>query len=93
MSHVADSKDNTDIRILEKLSWLATLISFQQDMFDHIIRLNLLQFVLKISDKKYPSSIRSNAVLAISLLTYNENLFDEIIRQGVIDLIMALCRD
>jgi len=26
-------------------------------------------------------------------LTYNEKLFDEIIKQGVIDLIMELCRD
>ena len=32
-------------------------------------------------------------MLAISLLTYNENLFDEIINEGVIDLVMALCRD
>jgi len=62
-------------------------------MFGHIIKLNLLQFILKISESKYPSSIRSNAVLAISLLTYNEMLFDEIIDKGVIDLIMSLCRD
>jgi hypothetical protein len=48
-------------------------------MFDHIIKINLLTFVIKISGKNYKSSIRSNAVLAISLLTYNENLFDEII--------------
>jgi hypothetical protein len=49
--------------------------------------------VIKISGKNYKSAIRSNAVLAISLLTYNENLFDEIINKGVIDLVMALCRD
>lgn len=49
--------------------------------------------MIKISGKNYKSSIRSNAVLAISLLTYNENLFDEIIKQGVIDLVMTLCRD
>lgn len=62
--------------ILEKLSWLATLISFHEDMFDQIIKINLLQFVIKISHNSYPSPIRSNAVLAISLLTYNERLFD-----------------
>ena len=62
-------------------------------MFDHIIKINLLTFVIKISGKNYKSAIRSNAVLAISLLTYNENLFDEIINKGVIDLVMALCRD
>lgn len=93
MSKMADLKQNQDYRVIEKLSWLVTLISFHQDMFDHIIKLNLLEFILKISDSKFPSSIRSNAVLAISLLTYNEMLFDEIINKGVIDLIMALCRD
>ena len=75
-------------RVLEKLSWLVTLISFHQDMFDHIIKLRLLEFILKISKNEYPANIRSNAVLAISLLTYNEMLFDEIIDKGVIDLIM-----
>ena len=62
-------------------------------MFDQIIKIDLLQFVIKISHNSYPSPIRSNAVLAISLLTYNERLFDQIIDQGVIDLIMQLCRD
>ena len=62
-------------------------------MFELIISLDLLQFILKLSEAKYPNKIRSNAVLAISLLTYNEKLFDEIIKQGVIDLIMELCRD
>jgi hypothetical protein len=76
---VADSKDIQDIRMLEKLSQLMTLISFYQDMFQDIVKLNLLAFIVKISDIKYTSSIRSNAVLAISMLTYNEKLFDEII--------------
>lgn len=93
LTKMADNKQNQDYRIIEKLSWLVTLISFHQDMFDHIIKLNLLEFILKISDTKYPSSIRSNAVLAISLLTYNEMLFDELINKGVIDLIMSLCRE
>ena len=62
-------------------------------MFDHIIRLNILDFIIKITNSKFPSTIRSNAVLAISLLTYNENLFDEIIKKGVIELMMTLCKD
>jgi len=62
-------------------------------MFDHIIRLNILDFIIKITHSKFPSTIRSNAVLAISLLTYNENLFDEIIKKGVIELMMTLCKD
>ena len=57
-------------------------------MFDHIIKINLLSFVIKISGKNYKSTIRSNAVLAISLLTYNTNLFEEIITKGVIELVM-----
>ena len=62
-------------------------------MFDHIIKLDLLKFVIDISKDKYKSEIRSNAVLAISMLTYNENLFQELIDKGVIDLIMNLCKD
>ena len=93
MNGMVDSMENSDLRLLEKLSWLVTLISFHKDMFEHIIKLDLLKFILKIADQKYPNKIRSNAVLAISLLTYNEKLFDEIIKQGVIDLIMDLCRD
>ena len=62
-------------------------------MYDLIIKEGMLPFIIKISGAQYPSAIRSNAVLAISLLTYNELLFDEIIKQGVIDLIMGLCRD
>jgi hypothetical protein len=49
-------------------------------MYDLIINEKMLPFIIKISDAKYPSAIRSNAVLAISLLTYNELLFDEIIK-------------
>ena len=53
----------------------------------------MLDFVLKMTNKKYSSNIRSNAVLAISLLTINEHLFGEIIKKGVIDIVMDLCRD
>lgn len=37
--------------------------------------------------------MRSNAVLAISLLTYHESLFNELISNGVIDIVMNLCMD
>jgi hypothetical protein len=93
MEAVTSQSENYDNRILEKLSWLAALISFHQDMFDQVIKLDLLRFIIKISQPRYSGRIRSNAVLAISMLTYNENLFDEIINQGVIDLVMSLCRD
>ena len=93
LASTSDSKDAQDLNILKKLSWLATLISFHKDMYHHIKRIGLLQFVIKISGTQFPSQVRSNAVLAISLLTYNENLFDEIINEGVIELVMALCRD
>lgn len=93
MDQIVKGNDPADTRLIEKLSWMATLISYHQDMFEHIIRLGLLDFVITISDKKYNSTIRSNAVLAISLLTYDERLFDELINRGVIDLIMQLCQD
>jgi hypothetical protein len=62
-------------------------------MYKIILDLNMIDFVLKIAHEKFSSSIRSNAVLGISLLTFNENLFEEIIKKGVIDLVMNLCRD
>jgi hypothetical protein len=93
MMAVADSKDKEDQRLLEKLSVLLTRVSFHQDLYQLIINQKLLGFILKISDQKYSNTVRSNAVLAISLLTYNDKLFDEIIKWGVIDLIMDLCQD
>ena len=36
----------SDIRTLEKLSWLVVLISYHEDMFDQIIKMNLLKFVI-----------------------------------------------
>lgn len=53
--YVTDSKETSDIRILEKLSWLATLIGYYEDMYDHIKRINLVQFVIKISQPPYSS--------------------------------------
>ncbi len=72
---------------------MTTLVCFYPDMIDQIIRLNLLEFIIKISGRQFSSSIRSNAVLALSLLTYHEKMFDELIRRGVIDLVMDLCKD
>lgn len=53
----------------------------------------MLSFIIKLMDSKYSVAIRSNAVLAISLLTYHEILFEELINQGVIDMVMDLCMD
>lgn len=72
---------------------MITLICFYPDMIDQIIKLNLLEFIIKISEATYSSSVRSNAVLALSLLTYHEKMFDELIKRGVIDLVMDLCKD
>lgn len=83
----------TDNRTLEKISQMITLICFYPDMIDQIIKLNLLEFIIKISESTYSSSVRSNAVLALSLLTYHEKMFDELIKRGVIDLVMELCKD
>ncbi len=63
--------DESERRIIEKLSWLAALISFHEDMYDYVEPINLLEFIIRISSDSYPPLIRSNAVLAISLLTYN----------------------
>ncbi len=46
-----------------------------------------------ISGTQYNTNIRSNAVLALSLLTYHEMMFDELIKRGGIDLVMELCKD
>ena len=46
---------------------------------------------MKLIHTKYPAIIRSNAVLAISLLTYHEQLFDDLLSNGIIDMVMNLC--
>lgn len=84
---------SVDDKTLEKLSWMTTLICFHPDMINEIIHLRLLAFIIKLVEPKFPAAIRSNAVLAISLLTYHEQLFDELISNGVIDLVMNLCMD
>ena len=82
-----------DDKILEKLSWMTTLICFHSDMIEHIIQLKLLHFIIKLIDPKFPANVRSNAVLSISLLTYHESLFQDLIDNEVIDLMMNLCMD
>ena len=85
--------EKIDERKLEKISHMITLITFHPDMLQRIIETKLLTFIIKLVDAKYSVQIRSNAVLAISLLTYHEVLFHELINLNVIDMIMDLCMD
>jgi len=78
------SLDDKESKVLEKLSWLATLLCFYQDMIEEIERLKLLDFILEISKEAYKPQIRSNAVLALSLLTYHEAMFENLLNKGVI---------
>ncbi len=75
-------------RRLEKVSFMTTLIAFHSDMLPRIVECKLLSFIIKLADPKYSVAIRSNAVLAISMLTYHETLFHELISNNVIDMIM-----
>ncbi len=72
---------------------MTTLICFHPDMIEQIVSLRLLNFIIKLVESKFSATIRSNAVLAISLLTYHESLFNELIGNGVIDIVMDLCMD
>lgn len=54
---------------------MTTLITYHSDMLPRIVECKLLQFIIKLVDPKYSVTIRSNAVLAISMLTYHEQLF------------------
>ena len=80
-------------RKLEKVSHMVTLIAYHPDMLQRIQEIRLLQFIIKLVDAKYSVPIRSNAVLAISLLTYHETLFHELINNNVIDMVMNMCMD
>jgi hypothetical protein len=80
-------------KILEKISWMTTIISFYPDMIQEIIKLDLLDFIILISSKKFSTKIRANAVLALSLLTYHDAIFNELLDKKVIDLVMELCKD
>ena len=64
-----------DERKLEKISHMTTLIAYHSDMLPRIIECKLLLFIIKLVDPKYSVTIRSNAVLSISMLTYHEQLF------------------
>lgn len=86
------SKTSADLRILEKLSLLVSLMAFFSDMHDTFLRLDLLRFVVKLTDEKFSSTIRSNAIMTIKLLTYNPKIFSQMLSSGIIDLIMNLCK-
>ena len=85
--------DRIDEKKLEKVSHMVTLIAYHSDMLQRIVETRMLSFIIRMLDSKYSVLIRSNAVLAISMLTYHEILFDELINQGVIDMVMDLCMD
>jgi hypothetical protein len=82
-----------DEKTLVKYSWLCALICYHQDMLALIEQLKLQHFVIKLTDKNYNPIIRSNAVLAISLLTYHPKMFDELLQLGVLDLALGLSMD
>ena len=85
--------DKIEERKLEKVSHLTTLVAYHADMLQRIIEVRLLAFILKLMDAKYSVTVRSNAVLAISLLTYHPLLYKELLTMNVIDTIMGLCMD
>ena len=87
--------DEMDIKfkILEKISWMTTVISFYPDMIQEIVKLDLLDFIILISSKRFSNKIRANAVLALSLLTYHDAIFNELLDKKVIDLVIELCKD
>jgi hypothetical protein len=81
-------------RVVEKLSYLATLISYHEsDMYETIMEIDLLGFLLKICNPIFKNTIRANAVLAISLLSENEIFFQEMLKNNTLDLILKLCMD
>jgi hypothetical protein len=59
-------------------------------MIESILELDLLDIILKFCEPRFESKIRSNGVLALSLLTYHPEMFDELIKKNVIDLVMGL---
>lgn len=81
-------------RMLEKVSHLITLIAFHSDLLPVIIKTQLLNsFIIKMMNPKYSVTIRSNAIIAIALLSYHEALFKDLIKDNVIDVIIELCTD
>ena len=54
---------------------MLTLITYHADMVQRIIETRLLSIIIKLMDPKYSTTIRSNAVLSISMMTYDERLF------------------
>ena len=81
-------------RMLEKVSWLITLMTFHvEDMYQYIINWKILEFAMLLLSPKFDHLVRSNAMLAISLMTYNEKLFKHLIDHNVIDKLLDNCRD
>ena len=73
---------------------MITLIAYHADMLQTIINTRLLHaLIIKLIDPKYSIVIRSNAVLAIALLTYHDALYNDLIKDNVIDMMMELCSD
>jgi len=85
--------EKIEVSKLEKISHMTTLIAYHPDMLQRIIDTKMLAFIIKLMDPRYSVAIRSNAVLAISLLTFHEVLYEELINNNVIDVIMDLCMD
>jgi len=55
------------MRILDKLSWLSSLIAMNHTAFKkEILDNDILKLVLKMTDRIFPTPVRLNAVLAIS---------------------------
>ena len=81
-------------RMLEKVSWLITLMTFHvEDMYQYIIDWKILELAMMLLAPKFDHLVRSNAMLAISLMTYNEKLFKHLIDHNVIDKLLDNCRD
>jgi hypothetical protein len=69
MEKAKDQRNDEEHKILVRVSWMTALISFYPDMIEQIIDLKLLDFIIKLCAQSYSAEIRSNAVLALSLLT------------------------
>jgi hypothetical protein len=84
----------TQIRLLDKLSWLIALIAFHQDeLGKFILELDILKLIKQMLNPSFPCSVRANSILSVSLLTYHTQLFVQMIEAGFIDIILNLCRD
>ena len=65
---------------------------YHSDFWQIILKHNIIELSIKLSDTIYNSTIRSNCMLAISLMTYNTKLFDYLLKNNVIDLLIENCK-